>query len=62
MIQGSPLEMLSTIYHIYSDIKNKEETNTDLLLTIISDNKDMNNFSKTTVNSHEITRTNFLYA
>ena len=30
-------EMFHKIYHMYSDIKNKEKTNTALLLTIMSD-------------------------
>ena len=39
-------EMLHKIHHMYSDIKNKEEKNTALLLTIMSDHKDTNKVSK----------------
>ena len=46
-------EIFHKIYHIYSDIKNKEETNSALLLTSMSDHKDINKVSKKTVNSHE---------
>ena len=46
-------EIFHKIYHMYSDIKNKEETNTALLLTIISDHKDIKKVNETTVNSHE---------
>ena len=45
--------MFHKIHHMYSDIKNKEEKNAALLLTSISDHKDINKVSKTTVNSHE---------
>ena len=54
--------MFHKIYHMYSDINNKEETNAGFLFTIVPDHKDMKKVSKTTVNSHEITRTNFLSA
>ena len=46
-------EMFHKIYHMYSDIKNKEETNADLMLTSKLDHKDINQISKTTVKSHE---------
>ena len=46
-------EMFHKIYHTYSDIKNKEETNTYFLLTSMSDHKYMYKVSKTTVNSHD---------
>ena len=42
--------MFHKIYHMYSDIKNKEETNA--VLTSISDHKDINKVSEITVNSH----------
>ena len=45
-------EMFHKIYHMCSDIKNKEEINSALLLTSMSDHKDINKVSKTTVNSH----------
>ena len=38
-------EMFHKIYHMYSDIKNKEETNAALLLTSISDHKYINKVS-----------------
>ena len=47
-------EMFHNIYHMYSDIKNKEETNTALLLTSMSYHKDINKVSETIVDSHEI--------
>ena len=37
---------------MYSDIKNKEGGGVALLLTSMSDHKDMNKVSETTVNSH----------
>ena len=46
-------EMFHKIYHIYSDIKNKEETNAAFLLTIMSYHKDINKVSKKTVKSHD---------
>ena len=46
-------EMFHKIYHMYSDINNKEETNAALLPTIISYHKDMNKVRKTTVKSHD---------
>ena len=46
-------ETFHKIYHMYSDIKNIEETNAYLLLTSMSDHKYMNQVSKTTVNSHD---------
>ena len=46
-------EMFHKIYHMYSDIKNKEQINATLLLTSMSDNEDINKVIKTTVNSHE---------
>ena len=45
--------MFHRIYHMYSDIKNKEEINAALLITRISDHEDINKVSETTVNSHE---------
>ena len=45
--------MLHNIYHMYSDIKNKEETNVASMINSMSDHKDMNKFNETTVNSHE---------
>ena len=45
-------EMFHNIYNMYSDINNKEETDTALLITSMSDHKDMNKVSETTVNSH----------
>ena len=45
-------EIFHKIYHMYSDIKNKDETNAALLLTIMSDHKYMKKVSKKTVNSH----------
>ena len=44
--------MFHKIYHIYSDIKNKEEINASFLITSVSDHKEMNKVSKTTVNLH----------
>ena len=35
-------EMFHKIHHMYSDIKNKEEINMALLLTSMSDHKDIN--------------------
>ena len=46
-------EMFHKIYHMYNDIKNKEETHVAFLLTIMSDHKDTNKVIETTVNSHE---------
>ena len=37
---------------MYSDIKNKEETNAALLLTSMSDHEDINKVSETKVSSH----------
>ena len=45
-------QMFHKIYHMYSDLKNKEETNAAFLLTIMSDHKDMKKVNKTTLNSH----------
>ena len=45
--------MFHQIYHVYSDIKNKEESNADLLLTSISYHEDINKVKETTVNSYE---------
>ena len=45
--------MFQNIYHMYSDIKNKEETNSALLITRMSDHKDIKKVSKTTVKSHD---------
>ena len=47
-------EMFHNIYHMYSDIKNKEEINAALMLTSMSDHEDINKVSETTVNSHKI--------
>ena len=38
-------EMFHTIHHMYSDIKNKEQINAALLLTSMSDHKDINKVS-----------------
>ena len=38
---------------MYIDINNKEGVNTALLLTSMSDHKDMSKVSETTVNTHE---------
>ena len=46
-------EMFHKIYHMYSGIKNKEEKNTALVLTSMSDHKDIKRVIETTVNSHE---------
>ena len=46
-------EMFHNIYHMYIDIKNKEEINVALLLTRMSGHEDINKVRKTTVNSHE---------
>ena len=54
-------EMFHKIYHMYNDIKNKEETNVALLLTIMSDHKDTNKVSKTTVHSHDNNKNEFLF-
>ena len=45
--------MFHKIHHMYSDIKNKEETNAALLLNSMSDHKDINKVSKKTVNSND---------
>ena len=45
--------MFHNIYHMYSDIKNKEEINAALLLTRMSDHEDINKVSETTLNSHD---------
>ena len=45
--------MFHKIYHMYSDINNKEEKNAALLLTSMSDHEDINKVRKTTVNSHK---------
>ena len=39
-------EMFHSIYHMYSDIKNKEETNAALLLTSMSYHKDKSEVRK----------------
>ena len=44
---------------MYSDIKNKEETNMDLLLTRMSDQKYMSKVIETTVNSHDSHKNKF---
>ena len=46
-------EMFHKIYHMYSDIKNKEEINAALLLTSMSDHEDIIKVSATTLKSHE---------
>ena len=46
-------DMFHNIYHMYSDINNKEEKNAALLLTIISDHKDISKVIKTAVNSYD---------
>ena len=38
-------EMFHHIYHMYSDINNKEEINAALLITIMADHKDTNRVS-----------------
>ena len=45
--------MFHNIYHMYSDIKNKEEKNVDFMINTMSYHEDINKVSKTTVNSHE---------
>ena len=54
-------EMFHKIYHMYSDINNKEETSTALLLTRMSDQKDINKVSETTVNSHDNHQNEFIF-
>ena len=44
-------EMFHKIYHMYSDIRNKEERNADFLITSLSYHEDINKVSETTVNS-----------
>ena len=46
-------EMFHKIYNMYSDINNKEKTNADFILTIMSDHKYINKVSETTVNLHD---------
>ena len=46
-------EMFHGIYHMYSDIKNKEETNSALRITSMPDHGDINKVSETKLNSHE---------
>ena len=46
-------DMFHNIYPMYSDIKIKEETTAVLLITKMSNHKDMSKVSKKTVNSHE---------
>ena len=46
-------DMFHNIYHMYSDINNKEEKNAALLLTIMSDHEDINKVSEKKVNSHD---------
>ena len=53
--------MFHKIYHMYSDIKNKEETNVALLLTSISDHRDINEVSETTLNSHDNHQNEFTF-
>ena len=45
--------MFHKIYHMYIDIKNKEETNAALLLTSMSDQEYINKVIKKILNSHE---------
>ena len=45
--------MFHKIYHMYSDINNKEKKNAALLLTSMSYHKYMNKVSETTVKSHD---------
>ena len=45
--------MFHKIYHMYSDIKNKEEINAALLLTSMSDHEDINKVMETTLNLHD---------
>ena len=51
--------MFHNIYHMYSYIKNKEETNVAFLLNIMSDYEDINKISETSVNSHEYHQNEF---
>ena len=53
--------MFHKIYHMYSDINNKEETNADLLLTRMADHKYMNKVSKTTENSRDNHQNEFTF-
>ena len=46
---------------MYSYIRNKEETNLSLLLTSMSDHKDMSKFRKTTVNSYDNNQNKFTF-
>ena len=46
-------EMFHNIYHMYSDIKNKEEINAALLITSMSDHEDINKVSEKKENSHD---------
>ena len=52
-------EIFHKIFYMYSDINNKEETKSDLLLTSMSDHKYMSKVSKTIVNSHETHQNEF---
>ena len=46
-------EIFNKIYHIYSDLNNKEKTNAALLLISMSDHKYINEVSKTKVKPHD---------
>ena len=54
-------EIFHNIYNMYSDIKKKDGTNADLLLTSMSDHKYMNNVSETTVNTHDNRHNKFTF-
>ena len=43
-------EMFHRIYHMYSNINNKKETNANLLLTSMSDQKEINKVTEITAN------------
>ena len=51
--------MFHKVYHMYSDIKNKEETNAALLLTSMSDHKDIKKVSEKAVNLHDNNQNKF---
>ena len=47
--QNITWQMFHKVYHMYSDINDKEETNEALLLTSMSDQKDINKVSDTRI-------------
>ena len=51
--QSLAWEMFHMIYHMFSDIKNKEETNAALMITRMSYHKDMNKVIETTVDEFQ---------